>query len=170
MVFTTPGIPMIFQGQEFLEWGSWRDNTPLDWQKKTTYSGIWDLYQALIRLRRNWFNNTRGLRGQHVNVYHVNNADKLVAFHRWENGGDGDDVIVVVNFADRNYSTYTLGFPRAGTWYVRFNSDWRGFGPDFGNTPGYDTTAVRATWGDTDGLPFAGNIGIAAYSALILSQ
>jgi len=170
MTFTTPGIPMIFQGQEFLEWGSWRDNTPLDWQKKTTYSSIWDLYQALIRLRRNWFNNTRGLRGQHVNVYHVNNADKLVAFHRWENGGGGDDVIVIANFADRNYSSYTLGFPREGSWYVRFNSDWQGFSPDFGNTPGYDTTAGRAIWGDTDGLPFAGNIGIAAYSALILSQ
>ena len=77
LVFTAPGIPMIFQGQEFLEWGSWSDNTPLDWQKKTTFAGIWDLYQALIRLRRNWFNNTRGLQGQHVNVFHTNNTDKV---------------------------------------------------------------------------------------------
>ena len=170
LVFTAPGVPMIFQGQEFLEWGSWRDNTPLDWQKKTTYSGIWDLYQALIRLRRNWLDNTRGLRGQHVNVYHVNNADKLIAFHRWQDGGPGDDVIVVVNFANTSYTSYTLGFPRTGTWYVRFNSDWTGFGADFGNTPGYDTSAGRAIWGDTDGLPFAGNIGIGPYSAIVLSQ
>ena len=170
LVFTAPGVPMIFQGQEFLEWGSWRDNTPLDWHKKTTYSGIWDLYQALIRLRRNWLDNTRGLRGQHVNVYHVNNADKLIAFHRWQDGGPGDDVIVVVNFANTSYTNYTLGFPRAGAWYVRFNSDWTGFGADFVNIPGYDTSAGRAIWGNTDGLPFAGNIGIGPYSAIVLSQ
>lgn len=170
LVFTAPGIPMIFQGQEFLEWGSWRDNTPLDWQKKTTFAGIWDLYQTLIRLRRNWFNHTRGLRGQHVNVHHVSNNDKVIAFHRWDNGGPGDDVVVVLNFADRNYGSYTIGFPREGTWYVRFNSDWQGYSADFANVPGYDTTAGRAIWGDTDGQPFAGNVGIGAYSVLILSQ
>jgi len=170
LVFTAPGIPMIFQGQEFLEWGSWTDSKGIDWSKKDRYKGIWDLYQALIRLRRNWFNNTRGLRGQHVNVHHVNNNDKVIVFHRWENGGPGDDVIVVINMAARSYGSYTIGFPREGTWYVRFNSDWRGFSPDFGNHPGYNTTAGRAIWGDTDGMPYAGNVGIGSYSVLILSQ
>jgi 1,4-alpha-glucan branching enzyme len=94
----------------------------------------------------------------------------VIAFHRWENGGSGDDVVVVLNFGNRSYNSYTLGFPREGTWYVRFNSDWQGFSPDFGNFPGYDTSAGRAIWGDTDGLPFAGNVGIGFYSALILSQ
>jgi 1,4-alpha-glucan branching enzyme len=170
LVFTSPGIPMLFQGQEFLEWGSWADDTPLDWSKKERFKGIWDLYQALIRLRRNWFNNTSGLQGQYVNVHHINNTDKVIAFHRWQNGGAGDDVIVVANLAGRNYNSYTVGFPRDGTWFVRFNSDWQGFSPDFGNHPGYDTTAGRAIWGDTDGMPFAGNVGIGAYSVLILSQ
>lgn len=170
LVFTSPGIPMIFQGQEFLAWGSWQADIPLDWNQKDQFNGIWDLYQSLIRLRRNWFNNSRGLRGQHVNVHHVNNGDKVLAFHRWENGGGGDDVIVVANFADQSYSSYTIGFPREGTWYVRFNSDWNGYSPDFGNYGGYDTTAGRALWGDTDGMPFAGNVGIAPYSVLILSQ
>ncbi|MCG6133109.1 MAG: alpha-amylase family glycosyl hydrolase [Nostoc sp. LLA-1] len=170
LVLTSPGIPMLFQGQEFLAWGSWSDHTPIDWSQKDTYSGIWDMYQALIRLRRNWFNNTRGLRGQHVNVHHVNNNDKMIAFHRWENGGPGDDVIVVINMSDRNYNSYNIGFPREGIWYVRFNSDWQGFSPDFGNQPGYDTTAGRAIWGDTDGMAFSGNTGIGAYSVLMLSQ
>lgn len=169
-VFTSPGIPMIFQGQEFLEWGSWKDDVPLDWSKKDKFSGIWALYQALIRLRRNWNNNTRGLRGQHVNVHHVNNNDKVIAFHRWDNGGPGDDVIVVVNMANRSYDSYNIGFPREGIWYVRFNSDWQGFSPDFGNHPGYDTTASRAIGGNTDGMPFSGNVGLGPYSAIILSQ
>jgi 1,4-alpha-glucan branching enzyme len=167
LVFTTPGIPMIFQGQEFLEWGGWEAQTPLDWPKRQRFSGIWDLYQSLIRLRRNWFNNTRGLRGQHINVHHVNNNDKLIAFHRWENGGGGDDVIVIANFADFNYNSYNLGFPSAGTWYVRFNSDWSGYSSDFGNRNGYDT---NAEFGGKDGMAFNANIGIGAYSVLILSQ
>jgi 1,4-alpha-glucan branching enzyme len=79
-------------------------------------------------------------------------------------------VIVVLNFSDRNYGSYTIGLPREGTWYVRFNSDWQGFSPDFRNFAGYNTTAGRAIWGDTDGLTYAGNVGIGAYSALILSQ
>ena len=99
------------------------------------------LYRDLIRLRRNWFNQTRGLRGQQINVHHVNNTDKMIAFHRWENGGPGDDVVIVANFGNRSYDSYALGFPRAGDWRVRFNSDWQGYSADFGNQLGYDTFA-----------------------------
>jgi 1,4-alpha-glucan branching enzyme len=92
---------------------------PLDWAKLASYSGIHGLYRDLIRLRRNWFNQTRGLRGQNVNVHHINNIDKVIAFHRWENGGPGDDVVVVANFGYRDCDSYTIGFPRAGWWRVR---------------------------------------------------
>ena len=161
---------MLFQGQELLEWGSWSDRTPLDWSRLERFGGIWALYQSLIQLRRNSFGTSRGLIGQHVNVFHVNENDKLIAFHRWSEGGPGDDVVIVLNFSIRTYQSYTIGFPRVGTWFVRFNSDWNGYSQDFGSTPGYDTTAGRAVWGDTDGLFAAGNIGIGPYSALILSQ
>jgi 1,4-alpha-glucan branching enzyme len=167
LVFTAPGIPMIFQGQEFLEDRYFRDSAPLDWTKLDTYAGINALYRDLIRLRRNWFNQTRGLRGQQINVHHVNNTEKVIAFHRWENGGPGDDVVIVANFANRSYDSYALGFPRAGGWRVRFNSDWRGYGADFGDQPGYDT------WADSDsrdGMPFQANVGVGPYSVLILSQ
>ncbi len=87
IVFTAPGIPMIFQGQEFLEWGCWNDKNQLDWSKTTAFSGIVNLYRDLIHLRRNWFNNTRGLRSQHIHVHHVNESDKVIAFHRWNLGG-----------------------------------------------------------------------------------
>ena len=118
-------------------------------------------------MRRNWFNQTRGLRGQHVNVHHVNNADKVIAFHRWENGGPGDDVMVVANFCNRSYDSYALGFPRPGYWRVRFNSDWQGYSSDFGNQLGYDTFAGD---GSRDGMPFEANVGLGPYSVLILSQ
>ena len=168
LVFSAPGIPMIFQGQEFLEDGYFHlDNVPLDWSKLTAYAGIHTLYRDLIRLRRNWFNQTAGLRGQNLNVHHVNNTDKLIGFHRWENGGPGDDVVVVANFANHGYGSYSLGFPRAGLWHVRFNSDWRGYSSDYGNQPGYDTVAGGSP---QDGMPVRANVGIGPYSVLIFSQ
>jgi 1,4-alpha-glucan branching enzyme len=167
LVFTSPGIPMICQGQEILEWIPFGDQNRLDWEKYDRFRGIFSLYRHLIRLRRNWFNNTRGLRGHHVNVFHVNSQDKVVGFHRWENGGPGDDVVVVANFGNRTYESYSIGFPRQGYWYVRFNSDWNGYSPDFGNHHSYNTTAG---WGGRDGMDYFGNVGIGPYSMIILSQ
>jgi 1,4-alpha-glucan branching enzyme len=167
LLFTAPGIPMLFQGQEFLEDKYFRDTVPLDWGKLHTYAGIQALYRDLIRLRRNWFNQTRGLRGQHLHVHHVNNTDKVIAYHRWDNGGPGDDVMVVANCANRSYGSYTLGFPRAGRWRVRLNSDWQGYSADFGNQLGYDTVASP---GPMDAMAFHANVGLGPYSVLILSQ
>ena len=167
MVFTAPGIPMIFQGQEFLEDEWFRDTDPIDWVKKETFNGIYLLYRDLIRLRRNWYNNTRGLQGQHVNVHHINNADKVIAYHRWQNGGYGDDVIVIVNMANTSYNHYTIGFPREGLWKIRFNSDWSGYSDDFTNHFSFDTIAHQ---GSKDGLPCNANVGLGPYSVVILSQ
>jgi len=167
LVFTAPGIPMIFQGQEFLEDEYFRDDDPLDWSKAVTHAGILQLYKDLLRLRRNWFNHTRGLRGPHVNVHHVNHSDKVIALHRWDQGGAGDDVVVLLNFANCGYDGYQLGLPRPGLWRVRFNSDWVGYSPDFSD---WDCFDVEAREGVQDGMPFHGAVGLGPYSAVILSQ
>jgi 1,4-alpha-glucan branching enzyme len=167
ILLTTPGIPMLFQGQEFMEWGAWSDGQPLDWRKLEWFRGIHDLYRDLIRLRRNWFDNTRGLRGQHVNVHHVNDREKLIGYHRYRDGGPGDDVLVLANFSDRSYPYYRLGMPRAGFWYVRFNSDYRGYDGSFGSYGGHDTWASDGPW---DGMPVSGHLAIGPYSLLVLSQ
>ena len=167
LVMTSPGVPMVFQGQDILEDEWFRDTDPVDWSKATTYSGINQLYTDLVRLRRNWFDHTRGLRGQHVNVFHVNDGAKVVAFHRWDQGGPGDDVIVICNFRDATWNDYRIGLPRNGLWKVRFNSDWNGYSADFGNHYTPDITAESQPW---DGLNFSGTFSIAPYSVVILSQ
>src|SRR6266498_926226 len=126
------------------------------------------LYRDMIRLRRNWYNTTRGLSGHSVNVHHVNNADKVIAYHRWTNGGPGDDVIVLANFANRAYENYHLGFPRGGTWRVRFNSDWRGYSSVFGDHSSFDVLARADS--AADGMPCGGSIGLGKYTCVILSQ
>ncbi len=214
-VLTAPGIPMLLQGNELLEYRQFGDNRaenqyvdwgrfcskeedcrecmaamgicPIDGSGKCArgedcsqcpdlpehchpvgqFKGIFNLYRDLIHLRRNWYNNTRGLRGQHINVFHVNNRDKLIAYHRWDQGGPGDDVVVVLNFADKAYSDYRLGFPSQGQWYVRFNSDYQGYDGSFGNAGSFDITTDNI---EMDGLQYSGNIGIGPYTAVILSQ
>jgi 1,4-alpha-glucan branching enzyme len=168
IALTSPGIPMLFQGQEFLEDGFFADTDPVDWGKRTTYAGIRNLYRDLIQLRRNWFNTTRGLRGQGTQVHHVNDNDKMIAYHRWDTGGAGDDVIVVCNFANRSWSNYRVGFPRTGTWKVRFNSDYAGYDAFFGGFPTTDVVASSALpW---DGMPASADLSIGPYTVVIFSQ
>ena len=166
-LMTAPGIPMLFMGQEFLSWGQFDDDRQLDWSNATRFPGIIQLYRDLIHLRRNWFNNTRGLRGQNVHVHHLNNSNKVIAYHRWDQGGNGDDTVVVLNFANRSYSSYYIGFPRSGRWRVRFNSDWNGYDGFFGNWASYDTDASGLP---QDSMPTSAGIGLGPYTAIILSQ
>lgn len=166
LVFTSPGIPMIFQGQEILEWIPFGDQNRVDWDKYDRFRGIYHLYRDFIQLRRNWNNNTRGLRGTHVNVYHAGN-DKVVAFHRWDQGGPGDDVVIVLNFSIQSFPSYAVGFPRPGDWMIRLNSDWNGYDASFGNTPSFGAKAYQSS---LQGMPCSGNIGIGPYSCVILSQ
>ncbi len=167
IVFTAPGVPMLFQGQEFLEDEWFRDTDPLDWSKRQRFQGIFRLYQDLVRMRLDRSGGFAGLRGHGVNVFHSNHADKMLAYHRWDRGGPGDDTLVVLNLANRAYGSYGIGFPRGGWWRVRFNSDWSGYSDDFGDHLGYDTFAHG---GGKDGLAFHGNVGIGPYSALVLTQ
>lgn len=167
VVLTSPGIPMLFQGQEFLEDRWFADTDPLDWSRCERYAGIVQLYRDLIRLRRNWFDNTRGLAGNHVNVHHVNNVDKILAMHRWDDGGAGDDVVVVFNFSNREFKEYRIGLPSGGTWKLRANTDAAIYDVDFGEVPAFDTHADEL---DYDRMPFSGGISLPPYSALIFSQ
>jgi 1,4-alpha-glucan branching enzyme len=169
LVLTAPGIPMLFQGQEFLADGEFLDTEPLDWAQAEERHGLVQLYRDLIKLRRNADGHTRGLLGQHTQVFHVNDEAKLVAFARWADGegGPGDTTLVLANFANQAYDAYTIGLPGPGHWRVRFNSDWQGYDGEFGD---FDSFGMEAEAGDYDGYEWSGSIGLAPYAVLILSQ
>ncbi|HEX8328885.1 MAG TPA: alpha-amylase family glycosyl hydrolase [Hymenobacter sp.] len=167
LVLTAPGIPMLFQGQEFLALGEFNDAEPLVWSDVETRAGLVHLYRDLITLRRNFSGLTRGLSGQHTHVFHVNDEEKLVAFARWAEGGPRDTTVVVANFANQTHDAYTIGLPGPGHWTVRFNSDWRGYDGEFGDFDSFGTEAVA---GEYDGYEWHGSIGVAPYAVLVLSQ
>ncbi len=168
LLFTAPGIPMLFMGDEFLEWRRWSDGRDdfMDWGRIGRWPGFVDLVRRLCRLRRNWEDNTRGLRGARSRVFHASDRDGVLAFLRQDAGGPGDDVVVVANLRNRTWPSYNVGFPRAGTWWLRFDGDWRGYCGDFGDV-GYSTSAQE---GWNQGLPCNGNVGIGPYSVCVYSQ
>jgi 1,4-alpha-glucan branching enzyme len=170
VVLSAPGIPMLFMGQEFLEYRPFpnygADPDPIDWGLKDTYSGIWNFYRDMIALRRNNAGKTRGLCGRNVHVLPVS-SDNVLVYHRWDQGGPGDDVVVVCNFANQKYANYQIGMPRSGMWRVRFNSDSSFYDAGFENWPCFDTDASGA---GLNGMPFSASVGLGAYTCLVLSQ
>jgi 1,4-alpha-glucan branching enzyme len=160
VILTAPGIPMLFAGQEFMEAGSFNDWQALEWKNIEKFRGIVQAHQHLISLRKNQYNNTKGLVSQNFNVLHLNEGDKVLAYHRWDKGGAGDDVMVVINFANRSYDDYWINFPNNGVWKVRFNSSWNGYSDDFENI-GVSEVKVENN---------SGKLSLGSYSVLLLSQ
>lgn len=167
VTLTAPGIPMLFQGQEILEDGWFTDTDPVDWSKATTHAGIRQLYKDLITLRRNRNGTSAGLTAANVNVHHINDGAKVIAFHRWKNGGANDDVIVIANFKNQTWSGYRVGLPRTGSWRVLFNSDWNGYSSLFGNTAMSNFNADSIAY---DGMGFSGTVNLGPYSVVILGK
>ena len=167
VTFCAPGIPMLFMGQEFLENGYFDAADPLDWTKRTTYAGIRAMYKDMIALRKNNAGLTLGLSGQSTNVFHVNDSLKLLAWHRWQNGGEKDDVIAIANFSLIGRSNYRIGVPHAGVWKCHFNSDWSGYDASFGTWPANDITAENVAW---DGMPYSMLVSVGPYTGLVYSQ
>jgi len=167
LVLTAPGIPMLFQGQELLEDSWFDDSEPLDWSKVETHAGILQLHRDLIRLRRNGDDTTRGLRGEFIHLLRADDASKLLAYHRWADGGPRDDVVVVANLSDRPVHDLRLGLPRAGRWRVRLNTDAATYSPGFGDHPVFDTDTQPDPRDDYEQSAL---IGVGPYSVSILSQ
>jgi len=160
IILTAPGIPMLLQGQEFMQGGSFSDWDALDWEKASRFEGMVQAHKHLVALRKNLHGNTAGLSGQSFNIIHRDDQNKVLAYHRWQSGGPKDDVVVVINFANKLHDTYEMPFPNNGDWQVRFNSAWNGYSPDFKNVTvsGVTVNNNRST------------LVLPPYSTLILSQ
>ncbi|MGA4506908.1 alpha-amylase family glycosyl hydrolase [Propionibacteriaceae bacterium G1746] len=167
LVLTAPGIPMLFQGQEFLEGDWFRDDVPLDWDLNEEYHGIVRYYRDLIRLRLNTTGVSKGLMGQNTQVLHAHPDNKVFAFHRWMDGGPNDDTVVVVNLANKLWTGYRIGMPAEGAWTLQFNSDSKIYSDIFNGTPSFDVTSDGH---DQDGMPASAAVDIAPYGVLVYTR
>ena len=159
MLLTAPGIPMLFMGQEFLQDGWFQDTVPLDWSLAEEQSGVLQIWRDLISLRRNAYGRSAGLRGQHTQLVHADDAANVIAYHRWADGGPGDSVFVVVNLSGEARTDLPVQFPAAGGWELLMNTDGTSYSEEYGSV---ESTSVTA-----DGDPASASVNVGPYSALI---
>jgi 1,4-alpha-glucan branching enzyme len=167
LVLTSPGIPMLFQGQEILEDRFFDDTVPLDWDKATSNDGILRLHRDLIALRRGRDGATMGLRGPSVRILRADDEAKVLVMHRWLHGGPHDDTVVIANFADRSIDDLRVGLPAPGRWNVRLNLDSAVYAPDFG---GYEVFDLDADGEPLDGCDQSGLVSLGPYTVVVLSR
>ena len=169
LVFTAPGIPMIFQGQEFLEDGYFEDSKALDWDKFSEFKGITKLYRDLIHLRAlKEGDEFKGLQGQHIDFLHFHQDNKVLAYSRSHTDFRDFPVLVILNFSNTQFDNYDIGVPVSGTWNTVFNSSWEGYDDD-------DFSTVHTELYSSEDEPYDNQnhkltFSIAGYGALILTR
>lgn len=174
LLLTAPGTPMLFMGQEFLEDKLWSDNP-----HHTHLRIWWDGLSAedpsmrdhrlftrdLIRLRRRH----PALRSDPVHVYHVDDPNRMIAFHRWI-PDVGQHVVVVASLSATSFEngSYRLGMPLPGDWFEVLNSDvYDRFPNPAARGNGGHVTAVTEPMHD---LPASVGLTIPASGLLVLAR
>ncbi|MBT0810520.1 alpha amylase C-terminal domain-containing protein [Litoribacter ruber] len=132
LTMTAPGIPMIFQGQEFLKAGAFDEKDFINWDRLEQRKGIFKLYQDLISLRLNKEHKSHALSGQHIEILHAHAEIRVVTYKRWADNAD-EAVYVIINFSQDTHEDYWLPFPGEGDWVTIFNSDSKIYDEEFGN-------------------------------------
>ena len=128
IALTTPGIPMLLAGSEFMQGGTFNDWKALDWENVDKFDGIIEAHRHLIALRNNQYGDTAGLMSADYKVLMQDENCRVLMYQRGQD--NAQPVIVVANFSGRKWTDYRLLLPY-GDWSVRFNSSWRGYSNDF---------------------------------------
>jgi len=162
IALTSAGIPMLFQGQEFLEDEWFRDTVPLDWDRAEAFRDIVRMVRDLVVLRRNLNGTTAGLTGPHTEVSHLDDEAKTIA---WLRATDTEETVIVVN-ASAEAREIAIGLPHGGRWAVRFNSDAATYSALFGDHPTLDVDAADDPLNEQ---PASAIVSVGPYTLVVLS-
>lgn len=165
LTLTAPGIPMLFQGQEFIEDEYFKDTKELDWKKQERHVGIVRLVSDLIKLRTGAAEGGAGLRSQEISIVHFNQETKILAYLRGTD--ENDRVLVVLNFGNQEHQDYGIGMDDTTAWKLRINSVAKEYDADLSDDQANDPELLEMA---TDQKPFTGKINIPGYAALVFTS
>ncbi len=167
VALTSPGIPMIFQGQPILE-DKWFDDTDaVDWSKLQENRGFAQSVRDLIHLRRNLKNLTKGLQSQFIETLYSDNDTKVISYHRFDKtpAGTEGSVVIIANFRNQDYEYYQMHFPYEGNWELVFNSSYEEYSSyNENNSKAANIKALQTPVG------IVSDIHLSAYGILIYVQ
>ena len=134
ILFTSLGIPMLFQGQEFGLQTGWDDDNnngnyddeklqyrPVDWSLLNTDIGQSHLehYSKLAKLRKS---NPAFHEGTFYDLYRYTSQKVIVYGYKDESPNNNDDqVVVVANFSSLERTIENVPFLSSGIWYDALN-------------------------------------------------
>ena len=165
ILMTSPGIPMLFQGQEFLTGGWFKDTEGLPWEKLDTLPGIHQLVKNLIGLRKNQHGASAGLSGPFVEVLVQDDELKMFAFARWGYDSKNSQSVVIINAKNEAQESYRVRFPAEGKWTLRFCSSGTIYGEEIGDWDSADCLAEKQ-----EDSSISAEVHLGPYAALIFSQ
>jgi 1,4-alpha-glucan branching enzyme len=128
LLLVSRGVPQLFMGQEILEDKQWSDDIGFHAHLLIWWDGLLSdptmrdflaFCRDLVHLRRG----QPALRSDSLRISTRNSLDRVIAIHRWIEGG-GQDVLFVANLQEVNRFGYRIGFPSGGLWRELFNSDF----------------------------------------------
>ena len=126
LLLAAPGIPALFMGEEFLENRNWRDNRRVEeliqWEGLDNANPVMRDFLRFVTDMIGVRRSQDALRGSGARVSRAANYDRIIVMHRWIEG-EGQDVVVVANFAEQPKQGYAIGLPFAGDWLELLNSD-----------------------------------------------
>ncbi len=172
LLFTSPQVPLLYQGDEFLDPSWFHPRSALDWNYARRWAGIRLLYADLVHLRTDAFHTTPGLTAPGLDFYEKDVADDVLTYDRYAPAAPAtDDVIVVANLSSTVFGPsrpYTIGLPYGGEWHVAFNSDSTMYSSDFGGVgPAGVVTALHVRHA---GQPYSATLQLGDYSVVMLSR
>ena len=138
LAFAAPGVPMVFQGQEWGDEDWFDDARDLAWERLDEREGTSMLWRDLIRLRTGADDRAGGLRGDCVDAERCGPDGRVVVIRRWGIGGPDTATVAIVNLGSQPADAVELGFGPGG-WTCVFSSDWAGY-----HESGTDTEAFAA--------------------------
>ncbi len=152
IALTVPGFPMLLQGFEMHDVDDFSDNTPIPWARaQGTHAGIVRANADLIHLRRNTKGFTPGLKGEELQVTHLDNEAKVMAYARQQRNAPRDRAtVVVLNLSGTPLKKQGVRFPASGAWFCHYNSGLAAYAKDFDNIgprpgEGFDLPAGQTT-------------------------
>lgn len=172
MLLTSPGIPMVFMGQEILEGRYWSDNPGyytdalVHWQDlplEPERQAHLRFMKALIALRRERV----GLTGRYSRAYQIHDIDRVLVLLRGT-GNPDDDIVVVFSLNESTLNAYQIGMPAGGTWYEIFNGD--AYDADSSHGIVGNGGAIDASGPGRNGMPASATITIPANGVLIFAR
>ncbi len=128
LMLATPGIPMLFEGEEFLQDTYFKDDYDhaVNWayEADTVGSQMEQMYKDAISAR--WMN--EALRSPGFAWTHQDDNNKVIAFRRWSSSGNV--VLVVVNLSGQSFSNHSYGVTtgQTGQWTQIFCSQDAAYG------------------------------------------